>query len=180
MFVVDVRKSAISLREKETIASGSVAVYKVKFNLDEAWKPEYKLFAVFKASNYTATVPLNEKHIAEIPWELTVKRYKGNALYAGVNGRLEDGTVVLPTIWVSLGLIQEGAEISDTVPRPPHKSAYDELISGLDGKGDSLNYEGDNLKLLSKGKEISSVTIKSGGDFEYATDEEIQSLFSDD
>ncbi len=176
MFVVDVRKSAISLREKEIIASGSVAVYKVKFNLDEAWKPEYKLFAVFKTSNYTATVPLNEKHIAEIPWELTVNRYKGNALYAGVNGRLEDGTIVLPTIWVSLGTIQEGAELSDTVPRPPHKSVYDEVLDNLSSKGDNLTYVDDTLTLCSGETELSSVTIKSSIDLEYATDEEVLSL----
>ena len=179
MFKVSVKKSAISLDSIEVIASGSVNVYQVAFTFDESWKPEYKKFAIFMIAGKVTTVPLDEQNMCTIPWILTTKEFACHRLYCGVNGRLEDGSIILPTIWLSLGKVLEGAEIEDNLPRPPFPSAYDELLDIAKKKGDSLNYKEDELSLLSGEDILSTVNIKSADDLEYATESEIRALFDD-
>lgn len=174
MFVVEVRKSSVRLKTREIITSGSVNVYRMRFDFNDSWKPEYKRYAIFRVMGKTATVPLDEKNMCVIPWELTTKDFTGGELYCGVNGRLEDGSVILPTAWFAVGTIVDGADISDTVPRPSHKSAYDEVLDALRDKGDSLDYEDEILTLRSGERALSSVRIETK--LEYATKEDILSL----
>lgn len=180
MFKIDVQKNQLTLKAKEPITSGSVNVYKVMFNFDDAWKDEYKRYAIFKIGSYSVSVSIESKRIVQIPWEIITPKQRSLMLYCGVYGRLDDGTIVLPTTYIELGKVLEGASICDNVPRPPYKSAYDEVLDKLDNKSDGLFYDGNTLSLLSGDKELSSVEIiGGGGDFSYATDEDIQSLFNE-
>lgn len=163
MFQLSVKKNTITLVRKETITSGSVNVYNVEFEFDEDWKPEYLRYAIFKVGSQVATIELGENNQCEIPWELTTSKQANISMYCGVCGRLEDGTEILPTIWVELGNIQEGVRIEDNVCRPPHKSAYDEVLDALKSKGDNITFQDKTLSLNSGENVLSTVEIEAGG-----------------
>lgn len=62
-------------------------------------------------------------------------------LYAGVYGT-KDGTLVLPTIWASLGVIQRGTSPGQDT-RPPTPTVYEQLLSEI-GNLNELNTEAKN------------------------------------
>lgn len=168
MFILQADKNNLKIQEKEMVTSGSVNIYLCRFNFDKNWD-ELDRTAVFKCGDKAVQVSLNstpdpdivDKFIYEcqIPWE--VLQEPNRILYIGVRGT--KGTeVVLPTIWASAGTVKEGVSPSDAgVDIPTNK--YDELKEEISKKGDSLEYDGISLSLLSDGKEISSVSILSSG-----------------
>ena len=99
-------KANLEVQSKELITSNSVNAFHVSFSFSSAWDGLTRT-AVFKASDETRSVLLDETNQCDIPWE--VLQTPRRTLYAGVYG-MRDGELVLPTIWASLGTIQEALE----------------------------------------------------------------------
>lgn len=155
MFLIQANNNRLTVSQKEDVTSGSVNVNKVRFEFSEEWD-RFQKVAVFRVGSETASVLLGADGECVIPWEL-LDEY-GRTLYAGVYGTLGD-SIVLPTIWASLGTVQEGA-----APGPDaHPPTPDLWQQELSKKGDSLSYDGLNLRLMSGEEELSSVPISGGG-----------------
>ena len=112
------------LRKRELITSGSVNVYKARFEFSEDWEGLTRT-AVFRAGSEARSVLLDESGQCVIPWEvLSTPRA---ALRAGVYGT-RDGEVVLPTVWENLGIIQDGTALGEEA-QPPTPGVYEQIIS---------------------------------------------------
>lgn len=169
MFILQADKNNLKIQEKEMVTSGSVSVYTCRFFFNEDWDNLDKT-VVFKAANTTIAVepeltmnPDNMDEVyyqCQIPWE--VMQEHSRTLYIGVRGT-QGEEIVLPTIWASAGTIKEGVLSADAgTDIPPNK--YDELKEEISKKGDSLEYNGIDLSLLSDGEVISTVPIVSDVD----------------
>lgn len=113
MFVLCAEKNQLTVREREPITSGSVNAYPVRIEFSRDWDGLERT-VIFQAGCEEKAVALSGEACI-IPQE--VLSAPGRYLMAGVCGR-QGGNVVLPTIWVSLGLILEGAAVS--TPSDPH------------------------------------------------------------
>lgn len=99
--------------EKETLTAGRVGL-QIEFEFGSEWAGLSKT-AVFDGAK-TVDVFLEEDRCV-VPWEALTK--SGITLRVGVFGALPDGTVVLPTVWASFGVIQPGAALGGEDPTEP-------------------------------------------------------------
>lgn len=159
MFLLYANKTQLTVRKREPITSGSVNVYRVRFEFSDDWQGLTRT-AVFKSGSQAVSVLLDETGECAIPWEVTDPDDKGKTLYIGVYGT-KGGAVVLPTVWASCGTILEGVSCCGSNARPP---APDLWQQALDRKGDRLGYTDDgDLGLYAGDKLLSSVAIEGGG-----------------
>ena len=155
MFVLYANKTQLTLRKREPLTSGSVNVYQAHFDLSEDWNGLARS-AVFRSGAESRTVFLDETNTCTVPWESLEK--PGLTLFCGVCGT-QGGHTVLPTVWTSLGVIQEGASLGESA-HPPTPELWEQHLGA---KGDGLSYDGLNLSLLSGDKPLSTVQIAGGG-----------------
>lgn len=155
MFILYANKNRLDVRQREPVTSGSVNVCPVRFEFSSDWDGLSRT-AVFQAGADSWSVLLDESGQCEIPWEALVS--PGRNLTAGVCGTRGD-TLVLPTVWASLGTILEGAS-PGTKSRPPTPDLWRQELAA---KGDSLDYDGVSLKLMSGGQALSEARIAEGG-----------------
>lgn len=124
MFSLTANKVLLKLNERETVTSGSVNVYTVQLAFSSEWDGLDKT-AVFQAGSDVISVVLDESQTCTIPWE--VLENPRRTLYAGVYGT-KNGDVVLPTIWTSLGTIQQGVT-TGTNTQPPTPDVYSQILA---------------------------------------------------
>ena len=118
MFVVNAEKNKLTICSRETITSGSVNAYIVRFVFDSAWDGMDRI-SVFRTEQKSISAALNENGECSIPWECVQNSCEGEDLYCGVYGMI-GSDVVLPTIWAHLGMILPGAKLGDNaVPSTP-------------------------------------------------------------
>lgn len=158
MFVLYADKTTLTARQKEPVTSGSVNINAVRFGFSPEWDGLTKT-AVFKAGGDSFSTLLTGPECL-IPWEsLTIP---GCTLYAGVYGT-RGGELVLPTIWASLGEIQEGARLGEDA-NAPTPGVYEQITAELAGRADGLGYtESGELGLYAGGRLLNSVPVSGGG-----------------
>lgn len=142
MFVLTVMKNVLTLRERETLTSSSVNIYRVRFSFSADWDGLDKI-AVFQTGEGSWSMLLNETNECIIPWE-ALKKPSLNLL-CGVYGTRE-GNIVLPTIWSSLGQIICGATPGEDV-QPPTPDIYQQMMAAVRNAVDtaqSVRDEADN------------------------------------
>ena len=108
------------------LVEGAVNVNIVQFVFSSDWDGLTKT-AVFQAGSDKYSVLLDESNEAPIPWE--VLQNPRRTLYAGVYGTNGE-SLVLPTIWASLGTIQEGANPGQDT-QPPTPSVYEQILAEI-------------------------------------------------
>lgn len=96
-----------SVMESPLITSGTVGMV-VQFEFDDQWQQLEKI-AVFKAGHIIIDQIIDGNQ-SIIPWEVLTKPNRN--LDVGIYGANDEGTIVIPTVWVSLGRIQPGADPS--------------------------------------------------------------------
>lgn len=149
-------KNKLVVREKETITSGSVNVYPMKFEFSNDWDGLRKT-VMFQAGDVEKSVSLTGG-VCTVPAE--VLTMAGHYLMVGVCGKA-DGLTVLPTTWATLGLIREGAVPGDIqTPNPP----TEDWEEALRGKGDNLSLVGRILALRSGETVLSDVELPPAGE----------------
>ena len=136
MFILYAEKNKLTVRTRETVTSGSVNTYTVRFEFSEDWEGMTRV-AVFRSGSQAVSVLLDETCECVIPWEVTDPDDSRKRLYAGVYGT-RDGGVVLPTIWADLGEIQPGVSCCCSAGRPPTPDIQDQILSKLENKQDKL------------------------------------------
>lgn len=124
IFSLQASKTFLSVLSREMMTSGSVNVYLVQFAFSADWD-ELDKTAVFRAGDTKISVVLDATNRCQIPWEVLENR--GRPLEAGVYGT-KNGTVVLPTIWATLGTIKEGASPGENT-QPPTPDVYSQILA---------------------------------------------------
>lgn len=123
MFQLYAEKNQLTVQETEPLTSGSVNVVPVTVRFSADWEG-FSPTAVFRAGKTSRRAALDDAGGCLVPWEVLAE--PGHYLMVGVCGE-SGGTAVLPTVWASLGLIQEGA-VTGGVPQPgplPESGAAD-------------------------------------------------------
>ncbi len=159
IIILSAEKSRLYVRQRETITSGSVNVYTARFEFSPDWDGLTRT-AVFKAGAASRSVLLGESGECIVPWEVLEK--PNIQLQAGVYGT-RGGDEVLPTVWANLGTILEGTVTGEDA-QPPTPDIWEQRLAA---KGDTLDYDGLNLSLMSGDKSLSTVQISGGGGGEY-------------
>lgn len=114
MFELYADKNRLSVRQRETLTSGSVNVNTARFEFSPDWEGLAKT-AVFRAGEQSFSVALEESGECAVPWEALTT--PGVRLDAGVYGA-RGAETVLPTVWADLGYILTGA-VPGEESRPP-------------------------------------------------------------
>lgn len=124
MIILTASKSCLTASRRELLVEGAVNVNIVQFVFSSDWDGLTKT-AVFQAGSDKYSVLLDESNEAPIPWE--VLQNPRRTLYAGVYGTNGE-SLVLPTIWTSLGIIQEGASPGENT-QPPTPDVYSQILA---------------------------------------------------
>lgn len=157
MFILYASKNDLTARKKELLTSGSQNANTARFEFSPDWDGLTKT-AVFKAGGDSFSVLLTQPE-CPIPWEVLTT--PGRTLYAGVYGT-RGGELVLPTIWASLGEIQEGAKLGEDA-KDPTPGVYEQITGELANKADGMEYDGLNLSLMAGQEVLKTVQIAGGG-----------------
>lgn len=123
MIILTASKSCLTASRRELLVEGAVNVNIVQFVFSSDWDGLTKT-AVFQAGSDKYSVLLDESNEAPIPWE--VLQNPRRTLYAGVYGTNGE-SLVLPTIWASLGTIQEGVNPGQDT-QPPTPDVYSQIL----------------------------------------------------
>lgn len=157
MFKLHADKNKLALREREAVTSGSKNVYTVHFTFSADWNGLTRI-AVFQYGDRKISVSLDDNGDCRIPWEV-LSSY-GRPLMVGVYGA-QDDTIILPTVWVSLGTVLQGASLGDTPEPGPLPEDWQEA---LNSKGDALGYTDTGELGLYSGEELLSSVPVAGGE----------------
>lgn len=123
---VDTRQAVVTNREMLT--SGSVGI-QAQFTFSEDWDGLTRT-AVFRFGddeNTKVDVVLTAENICTVPWE--VLQDEGEPVFCGVYGMNSAGSIVIPTIWASIGVVKPGVESAAAASPPPTPSDIEQVKS---------------------------------------------------
>ena len=156
MFLLKADKNKLILFRREPLASGSVNVNTIKFELSSDWNGLTRI-AVFRNETETRSILLSDTNQCGFPRE--VLSSAGQRVYAGVYGT-NGQKIVLPTIWASLGVVLEGTAPGGEL-YPPTPELWEQELAK---KGDTLGYTAEGgLGLFAGNKLLSSLPVEVGG-----------------
>ena len=124
---------AVATAEKDGIITAGMVGVPVSFMFD-SWWDGLIVTAVFKGSGAPISVPLLDATETVVPWE--VLKRPSTLLRIGAEGRLPDGTLVIPTTWATVGIIMSGANATDDLAKPPTPTAFDRIMSQIGNMND--------------------------------------------
>ena len=124
---------AVATVEKDGIITAGMVGVPVSFMFD-SWWDGLTVTAVFKGSGAPISVPLLGATETVVPWE--VLKRPCTLLRIGAEGRLPDGTLVIPTTWATVGAVMPGANATDDLAKPPTPTAFDRIMSQIGNMND--------------------------------------------
>lgn len=124
---------AVATAEKDGIITTGMVGVPVSFMFD-SWWDGLIVTAVFKGSGAPISVPLLGATETVVPWE--VLKRPSTLLRIGAEGRLPDGTLVIPTTWATVGIVMSGANATDDLAEPPTPTAFDRIMSQIGNMND--------------------------------------------
>lgn len=119
------------------ITAGTVGL-PVEFIFDSDWDG-LKKTASFKACTEHRSVE-NIGTETTVPWEVLQK--PGARLYVSVSGENEDGSIVIPTAWVSVCVIKPGASTDGDPSADPTQPIWKQLMDAIDTLRHSISFTG--------------------------------------
>lgn len=126
MIQLHAEKNCLTVVEPELLTSGSVNVNTVSIEFSADWDGLSRV-AVFASSTTQISITLDSTNQCFIPWECLVTPNLN--LRVGVYG-MQGTTIVLPTIWTSLGIIRPGVT-TGAEPSPPTPDAYQKVLAEI-------------------------------------------------
>ena len=126
MIQLHAEKNCLTVVAAELLTSGSVNVNTVSIEFSADWEGLSRV-AVFASSTTQISIALDSTNQFFIPWECLVAPNLN--LRVGVYG-MQDTTIVLPTIWASLGVIHPGVT-TGAEPSPPTPDAYQKVLAEI-------------------------------------------------
>lgn len=128
-----VKGSTAGVTKGQPIVSGTVGL-PVEFTFDETWN-ELEKTAVFRV-NGKNMAQLKVKTAATVPWELLQK--PGCRLWCGVYGCNADGKEQIPTLWLDLGIVEQGADPSADESADPTLPVWQQLSEDVEQALDEI------------------------------------------
>jgi hypothetical protein len=126
MINVTVTKSSVSCSgHREELTAGRVGLI-VSASFSSEWDGLTKT-AVVIGSGHTLDVAVDKTGAFTIPHECMSR--SGGPLKIGLCGMNADGTVVIPTVYCTLGVIQEGAMPTEQTGEDPTPSAINQMMA---------------------------------------------------
>lgn len=132
MFLVDIKGTEAMIRRSSLLTTGLVGA-SIFFRFDVKWRHLTKTI-IFRAGDVTKDKIWTGSEMT-IPHEVLLK--PGIPLEVGVYGISSGGEVVIPTIWLNLGMIKKGAEKSGSESVDPTPSQWEQML-GMIGDLSSL------------------------------------------
>ena len=124
-----VRNKEIHIIQKDLLTS-SQQKNKVKFNFvgGPPWENLQKTI-IFRVEKELYNIALGADGVVDIPWEVCQDQYLGKIIYVGVRGVDNGGTLIYPTPFFRLGVLENGAGMIGTQePSDPTMPPYDEAV----------------------------------------------------
>ena len=147
---------AVATAEKDGIITTGMVGVPVSFMFD-SWWDGLIVTAVFKGSGAPISVPLLGATETMVPWE--VLKRPSTLLRIGAEGRLPDGTLVIPTTWATVGIVMSGANATDDLAKPPTPTAFDRIMSQIGNMNDLATEDKSSLVAA-----INEALTKVGGE----------------
>lgn len=149
---MEVSRAEIRKVHRGKLTSGMVGA-EVAFSFDDAWDGLNRI-AVFKAGGTVKDVLLIGESCV-IPHEVLERPVH---LVVGVYGTDTDGSVVIPTVWADLGMVEQGAKPSGEISKKPTPEVWAQIL-GMIGDLKKLNTE-DKSSLVAAINEV----LRKGAD----------------
>ena len=149
---MEVSRAEIRKVHRGKLTSGMVGA-EVAFSFDDAWDGLNRI-AVFKAGGTVKDVLLVGESCV-IPHEVLERPVH---LVVGVYGTDTDGSVVIPTVWADLGMVEQGAKPSGEISKKPTPEVWAQIL-GMIGDLKKLNTE-DKSSLVAAINEV----LRKGAD----------------
>lgn len=129
MTEIYVKASGASAVARKTgpLVAGTVGM-PAHFSFDDKWDG-LNVIAVFEGSGVSKSVPLLYETSVTVPWECLMKAK--TSLRIGLEGRLSDGSIVIPTGWANVGYIEPGAKATDDLAQEPSPTPFDILMAAV-------------------------------------------------
>ena len=130
MFLVAANTRQALVGQKEWITTGSSGI-QVQFLFSDDWEGLSK-FAVFRNAEIEESkipIALTESNLTELPAENCAAEYVDEKVYVGVYGSDGLGHIIIPTIWVSLGVLKEGAAYEGMDPPQPTPDMWAQILA---------------------------------------------------
>lgn len=156
---------AVATAEKDGIITAGMVGVPVSFMFD-SWWDGLIVTAVFKGSGAPISVPLLGATETVVPWE--VLKRPSTLLRIGAEGRLPDGTLVIPTTWATVGIVMSGANATDDLAKPPTPTAFDRIMSQIGNMNDLATEDKSSLVAA-----VNEVLANGGGTVDEATVQQI-------
>lgn len=123
---IQITGNQATVTQNPAVVAGSVGL-PVAFMFDESWDGLEKT-VLFRVGEQVYQV-LSPGQTVAIPWELLTQ--PGVTLWAGAWGSSPDGTVQIPTIWVSLGQILPGTQPAGEETKDPTAPVWQQVYEVL-------------------------------------------------
>ena len=126
MIQITVEGRRASVTNKEILTSGSVGI-ECQWTFSEDWAGLTKT-AVFRfgEDGDGKEIVLTSTNRCVVPWEVLTE--EGEPVFAGVYGiNDETGTIVVPTVWASIGVVKPGVEVGTPAIPAPTPSEIDQV-----------------------------------------------------
>ena len=149
---MEVSRAEIRKVHRGKLTSGMVGA-EIAFSFDDAWDGLNRI-AVFKAGGTVKDVLLVGESCV-IPHEVLERPVH---LVVGVYGTDADGSVVIPTVWADLGMVEQGAKPSGEISKKPTPEVWAQIL-GMIGDLKKLNTE-DKSSLVAAINEV----LRKGAD----------------
>ena len=130
MFIVAANTRQAIVGQKEWITTGSSGI-QVQFLFSSDWDGLSK-FAVFRNAEIEESaipIALPASGLTELPAENCAAEYVDEKVYVGVYGTDGLGHIIIPTIWVSLGVLKEGAAYEGMDPPQPTPDMWAQIMA---------------------------------------------------
>lgn len=185
MIVLNVCKNTLKVMSSETITSGSVNAYRVRFHFTDDWAGLERV-AVFRQGADLVSVLLDGKDECIIPWEVMRQGSAGKLLHAGVYG-VAGGDVVLPTVWGLIGTIQAGTTLGPNAV-PPTPSVADQFLADVSAEREKAEAAAERAESAAAGggtggtgnvssPEIQSIRVMDRADYDALEKKSDQTLY---
>lgn len=164
---IEVTGNIARVTEKpQRITAGTVGL-PIEFTFDGQWDGLSKT-AVFRM-RHTKKIVENLDTETTVPWELLEK--PGAWLSVGVYGINEDGSVAIPTIWVNVGVIKEGADPDGDPGIDPELPVWQKLLNDVgdlqdldtEDKGDVVEAINEVNRIAKAGGVDTDTTLSQSG-----------------
>jgi len=121
---VDTRRAVVTNKETLTVGSAGIGV---EFTLSEDWAGLAKV-AVFRMGDdgEKVDVVLDSSLTCVVPPEVLTT--EDEVVFCGVYGKNAQGTVIIPTIWASLGVVKPGALPGTPADAQPTPSIWAQIL----------------------------------------------------